>query len=60
MGCEARIKDSLQQVHSWKWSHSTGGRSFFSKALATAAEALVPRPAAVAAKVQNCMKSRRL
>lgn len=53
------MKDSLQHVHSWKWSHTTGGRCFFSKALATSAFPLAPRPTAAAAKVQNCMKSRR-
>ena len=53
------MKDSLQQVHSWKCNHTTGGRAFFSKALATSAEASGPSPAAAAAKVQNCRKSRR-
>jgi len=54
------MKDSLQQVHSWKWSHTTGGRPFFSKVAATAAVACVPRPAATAANPQNSMNSRRL
>ena len=35
MGCDARMNDSLQQVHSWKCSHTTGGFSFFSNAETT-------------------------
>ena len=47
------MNDSLQQVHSWKCSQTTGGRAFFSKVAATAAVAWVPSPAAAAAKLQN-------
>ncbi len=28
MGCDDRMNDSLQQVHSWKWSQTTGGRDW--------------------------------
>ena len=28
IGCDDRMNDSLQQVHSWKWNHTTGSRGF--------------------------------
>src|ERR1039458_245360 len=58
MGCEERMNDSLQQVHSWKCSHSTGGRAFFSNAWVTASSDPAI-PATIAAYPQNCRKSRR-
>src|SRR5271165_6303360 len=59
MGCEERMNDSLQQVHSWKCNHATGGRGFFSNASATAARLAFESPATIAAYPQNCIKSRR-
>jgi hypothetical protein len=47
--CGSLQNDSLQQVHSWKWSHTTGGRGFFSSASTTAAIPDVLMPAAAAA-----------
>ncbi len=53
------MKDSLQQVHSWKWNHTTGGRGFLSIARTTWPKALVGMPAAAAIQPQNRRKSRR-
>jgi hypothetical protein len=43
------MKDSLQQVHSWKCNHTTGGRAFFSNASATAFRLAFEIPATIAA-----------
>src|SRR5512142_1949359 len=59
-GCEDRMNDSLQQVHSWKCSQTTGRRRFFSRALTTSATPLLSRPRYAAIQVQNLTKSRRL
>src|SRR5579859_402469 len=53
------MNDSLQQVHSWKWSHTTGGRAFFSKACTTLLKPEADRPVTAAAQLQKRMKSRR-
>src|SRR5574342_1346389 len=58
-GCVVRRSDSVQPVHSWKWSQITDG--FFPaatfSAIFSAAEA--GRPTAAAAAVQTLRKSRR-
>jgi hypothetical protein len=35
IGCDERMKDSLQQVHSWKCSQMTGSLGLVSSALTT-------------------------
>ena len=54
-----RMNDSLQQVHSWKWNHTTGRRGFVSSAWTTRPTAEASMPAAAAIQLQNWMKSRR-
>ena len=53
MGWDARMNDSLQQVHSWKCIQTTAGFSFFSNAETTWATPVCPNPATVAAAAQN-------
>src|SRR5512136_125803 len=59
MGCDERMNDSLQHVHSWKWNHTTGRRAFASRALTTLVTPDASMPAAAASQLQNCRKSRR-
>jgi len=52
------MNDSLQQVHSWKWSHTTAVFALL-KGRRNLAHPVRPT-GTVAAAVQNCMKSLRL
>ncbi len=53
MGCEDRMNDSLQQVHSRPCSQSTGMRGFFSSASTTLPTAVASSPMTAAIMEQN-------
>ena len=53
------MNDSLQQVHSWKWNHTTGSRGWVSSAYTTRLMALDSIPAAAAIQPQNWRNSLR-
>ena len=59
IGCDERMNDSLQQVHSWKWNQTTGGRGLVSSARASPGTSPADRPEAAASHEQNSRKSRR-
>src|SRR5512140_2362653 len=59
IGCDERMNDSLQQVHSWKWNQTTGSLGFVSSASTTFPTPDASIPAAAASQLQNLTKSRR-
>src|ERR1051326_4102101 len=59
-GCEVRSSDSVQPVHSWKWSQTTDGLSPLPAASTIFAAVVDDRPTAAAAIVQTFTKSRRV
>src|SRR6476620_4682954 len=60
IGWEDLMNDSLQHVHSLKWSQTTGGLAFFSKASTTWPNPEPSRPAAATATPQKYKNSRLL
>ncbi len=52
-------KDSVQQVHSRPWIHTTGMRGLFSSARAIFGAIPAPNPSDVAARLQYLRKLRR-
>lgn len=59
-GCEERMNDSVQQVHSRPWIHTTGIRGLFSNAQAIFGAIPAPSPNDVAARLQYLRKLRRV
>ncbi len=59
IGCDERMNDSLQHVHSWKWNQTTGMRGLVSSAWTTSPIAVDSIPAAAQSQAQNWRKSRR-
>ena len=59
-GWLARRSDSVQPVHSWKWSHTTEGFAPFATFSAIFSPAQAGRPTAAAAAEQTLTKSRRV